>query len=120
MPGYKIRVSLTAPEKGLYIVNCNQAITVALFQKGSSNVAWGGFSNACLSQNIIIPAKATLSFTVDVSSGTDKAVKRRMYPLLTNNGFYQLQVYHVLSGYDLKSPSIPTKLITSNEFQLIP
>jgi hypothetical protein len=63
MPGNKISVSVTAPDKELYIVNCNQHITTALFQKGSREVAWGGASAACLSPSIIIPAKDTLSFT---------------------------------------------------------
>jgi hypothetical protein len=120
MPGNKIRVSVTAPDKELYIVNCNQHITTALFQKGSREVAWGGASDACLSPSIIIPAKATLSFTVDVSAGADKSLKNGFYKPLTNDNFYQVQIYHVLSGSDLKSASIPSELVTSNEFQLIP
>lgn len=111
IPGNKIRVSVTAPDKGLYIVNCNQDITTALFQKGSSVMVWGGVSAACLSPSIIIPAKATLGFTVDVSTRTDNPQA---------NGPYQVQIYHVLSGYDIKSTPIPSELVTSNEFQLIP
>lgn len=111
VPGGKIRVSITAPDQGLYIVNCNEHIVVALLERGSTSPVWGGASDACLSPSIIVPAKATLGFTVDVSTGAQK-------PLTA--GFYRAQIYHVLSGHDLKSAPVPVEQVTSNEFQLVP
>jgi hypothetical protein len=54
LPGRKLRISITAPDKSIYIVNCNEHIVVALFKKGSDIPVWGGASAACLSQNIVI------------------------------------------------------------------
>jgi hypothetical protein len=109
--GRNLKISISAKEKSLYIVNCNESITVALYKRGLENPVWGGSSNACLSQSIIIPAKSTLSFIVPTGENA---------PDLDTSTPYKAQVFHVLQGSSLKSPSVPLELVTSNEFKLIP
>ena len=52
LPNKKLRVSITAKDKSLYIVNCNQSIDVSLYALSQPEPIWGG-SDACLSPNII-------------------------------------------------------------------
>jgi hypothetical protein len=111
LPGRKLKISITAPDKSIYIVNCNEHIVVALFKKGSDIPVWGGLSNACLSQNIIVPAKSTLSFVIPIGERA---------PDLALDISYTAQIFHVLTASDLKSPDVSSDLITSNEFKLKP
>jgi hypothetical protein len=109
--GRNLKISISAKEKSLYIVNCNELIVVALYKHGSNNPVWGGSSPACLSQSIIVPAKSTLSFIVPTGENA---------PDLDTSTSYKAQVFHVLQGLNIKSPSVPLELVTSNEFKLIP
>jgi hypothetical protein len=109
--GRNLKISVSAKEKSLYIVNCNELIVVALYKHGSNNPVWGGLSPACLSPSIIVPAKSTLSFIVPTGENA---------PVLDTSTAYKAQVFHVLQGLDVKSPSVPLELVTSNEFKLIP
>jgi hypothetical protein len=109
--GRNLKISISAKENSLYIVNCNKLIVVALYKHGSNNPVWGGSSPACLSQSIIVPAKSTLSFIVPTGENA---------PVLDTSTPYKAQVFHVLQGLDFKSPSVPLELATSNEFKLIP
>jgi hypothetical protein len=109
--GRNLKISIFAKEKSLYILNCNELIVVALYKHGSKNPIWGGSSPACLSQSIIVPAKSTLSFIVPTGENA---------PDLDTSTPYKAQVFHVLQGLDVKPPSVPLELVTSNEFKLIP
>jgi hypothetical protein len=109
--GRNLKISISAKEKSLYILNCNEFIVVALYKHGSKNPVWGGSSNACLSQSIIVPAKSTLSLIVPTGKNA---------PDLDTSTPYKAQVFHVLQRLDVKSPSVPLELVTSNEFKLIP
>jgi hypothetical protein len=111
LAGRKVRISISAKERSLYIVNCNEQIVVALFRNGSNTSVWGGASAACLSQSIIVPARSTLSFIVHTADGA---------PDLDTGKPYKAQIYGVLRGLDVKSPKVPYQLVTSNEFKLIP
>jgi hypothetical protein len=102
--------AINAPDKALHIVNCNQYVVVALMRRDSNLPVWGGAPDACWSPSIIIPAKSTLSFAVEVSNAEQP---------LTDEP-YTIQVSPVPSGYDYKSPPIPIELVTSNEFRLLP
>lgn len=64
LPGKRVKISVTANDNSLYIANCNEHIVVSLRAVGSPDLSCGGASNACLSQSIIVPAKATLSFVM--------------------------------------------------------
>jgi hypothetical protein len=109
--GRNLKISVSAKEKSLYIVNCNELIVVALYKHGSNNPVWGGSSNACLSPSIIVPSKSTLSFIVPTGENA---------PVLDTSTPYKAQVFHILQGLNVKSPSVPLELLTSNEFKLIP
>jgi hypothetical protein len=111
LAGRKVKISISAKEKSLYIANCNEQITVALFKNGSNIPVWGGASEACLSQSIIVPARSTLSFIVNTAESA---------PDLDTGKQYKAQIYDVLSGLDFKSPKVPYQLVTSREFKLIP
>jgi hypothetical protein len=111
LAGRKVKISISAKEKSLYIVNCNEHIVVALFKNGSNSPVWGGASEACLSQSIIVPARSTLSFIVNTADGA---------PNLDTGKQYKAEIYGVLRGLDFKSPKIPYQLVTSREFKLIP
>jgi hypothetical protein len=111
LAGRKVKISISANEKSLYIANCNEQITVALFKNGSNIPVWGGASEACLSQSIIVPARSTLSFIVNTAESA---------PDLDTGKQYKAQIYDVLSGLDFKSPKVPYQLVTSREFKLIP
>jgi hypothetical protein len=111
LAGRKVRISISAKEKSLYIANCNEQITVALFKNGSNIPVWGGASDACLSQSIIVPAKSTLSFIINTADGS---------PDLDIGKQYKAQIYDVHRGLDIKSPKIPYQLVTSHEFKLVP
>jgi hypothetical protein len=101
--GRNLKISISAKEKNLYIANCNQFIVVALYKRGSENPVWGGSSNACSSQSIIIPAKSTLSFIVPTGENA---------PDLDTSTPYKANVFGVFQ--------VPRELVTSNEFKLIP
>ena len=93
------------------INNCNESITVALFEKDKKDVVWGGVSDACRSLDMIIPQGATLSFITKIDDSSQ--------PLDLNKN-YQAQIFGLT--YD---PNITTNPITSteslsNEFKLIP
>lgn len=111
LPNKKLRISITAKEKSLRINNCNESITVALFEKDKKDVVWGGVSDACRSLDMIIPQGATLSFITKIDDSSQ--------PLDLNKN-YQAQLFGLT--YD---PNITTNRITStenlsNEFKLIP
>ena len=111
LPNKKLRISITAKEKSLRINNCNESITVALFEKDKKDVVWGGVSDACRSLDMIIPQGATLSFITKIDDSSQ--------PLDLNKN-YQAQIFGLT--YD---PNITTNPITSaenlsNEFKLIP
>jgi hypothetical protein len=110
LAGRKVRISISAKEKSLYIANCNEQITVALLKNGSNIPVWGGASDACLSQSIIVPARSTLSFIVNTADGS---------PDLDTGKQYKAQIYDVHRGLDVKSPKVPYQLVTSGEFKLI-
>lgn len=111
LPNKELRISITAKEKSLRINNCNESITVALFEKDKKDVVWGGVSDACRSLDMIIPQGATLSFITKIDDSSQ--------PLDLNKN-YQAQIFGLT--YD---PNITTNPITSaeslsNEFKLIP
>lgn len=111
LPNKQLRISITAKEKSLRINNCNESITVALFEKDKKDVVWGGVSDACRSLDMIIPQGATLSFITKIDDSSQ--------PLDLNKN-YQAQIFGLT--YD---PNITTNPITSaenlsNEFKLIP
>ncbi len=111
LAGRKVRISISAKQRSLYIVNCNEHIVVALFKSGSNSPVWGGASDACLSPSIIVPARSTLSFIVNTADSA---------PDLDTGKQYKAVIYDVLRGLDFKSPKVPYRLVTSNEFKLIP
>lgn len=111
LPDKRLKISITAKEKSLRINNCNEFITVALFEKNKKDVVWGGVSDACRSLDMIIPQGATLSFITKIDDSSQ--------PLNLNKN-YQAQIFGLT--YD---PNITTKPVTSaenlsNEFKLIP
>ncbi len=110
LPGRNLKISISAAEKSLYIVNCNEHIVVALMAKGSDVPVWGGVSNACLSQSIIVPAKSTLSFTIAIAETA---------PDFDASATYTAQVFGVHQGLDVRSPPVPHEHVTSNEFKWI-
>jgi hypothetical protein len=113
LPGRSFEISITARDKPLFIVNCNYKITWSLNESKATNgvPVWGGVSNACLSQSLIIPAHHTLTFTDGVTKES---------PALPSNGPYQLQIYGALTDIDLKSPPVNVELMTSQPFYVIP
>ena len=110
LPGRKVRISVSATEHSLFIVNCNEHIVVSLKPAGSSQTAWGGATNACLSQSIIIPAKATLSFVITLDDGS---------PPLDPTVSYTALVGGVHASPDIRSPQVPPDRMTSNSFKLL-
>jgi len=111
LPGRRVKVSVTAGDGSLYIVNCNEHIVVSLRAVGASHISWGGASDACLSQSIIIPAKATLSFVVELNNGS---------PELDTAVQYTALVSGVHQSADIRSPQVPIERMTSNAFKIIP
>ena len=111
LPGRRLRFTLTARETPLYIVNCNQHIAPSLFQAKSGRRVWGGASDACLSQNIIVPAKASLSFTTVITEEENEPLGGE--PLFA-------RVSGVLTSPDLQSAPVDSKALTSTTFQLLP
>ena len=111
LPGRKVKISVTARDESLYIVNCNEHVVVSLRAVGAPHISWGGVSNACLSQSIIIPAKATLSFVVELSDGS---------PELDTTVRYTALVGGVHQSADIRSPQVPVERMTSNSFKIIP
>ena len=107
LPGKRVRISISARDSSLYIVNCNEHIVVSLLTKSSDVPAWGGATNACLSQSIIIPHKSTLSFVVTA-------------PDLGTDTIYMARVGGIHRGLDVRSPQYEPELTLSNEFQLRP
>ena len=107
LPGKRVRISISARDSSLYIVNCNEHIVVSLLTKNSDVPAWGGATNACLSQSIIIPHKSTLSFVVTA-------------PDLGTDTIYMARVGGIHRGLDVRSPPYQPELTLSNEFQLRP
>lgn len=107
LPGKKVRISISAKDSSLYIVNCNEHIVVSLLTRNSNVPAWGGASDACLSQSIIIPRGSTLSFLVEV-------------PELGTEAIYAARVNGIHRGQDVKSPQFAPELTLSNEFRLLP
>jgi hypothetical protein len=111
LPGRRLRISIGAREQALSIVNCNQHVVVALLEPDSHIPVWGGASDACLSQNIIVPAGATLSFELLID---DTALQANP------STSYRAQVFNVLQGSDPKGPPVPAAQLTSNLFRLLP
>ncbi|AUX90491.1 hypothetical protein EGK58_012875 [Acinetobacter variabilis] len=111
LPGRKVKISVTARDESLYIVNCNEHVVVSLRAVGAPHISWGGVSNGCLSQSIIIPAKATLSFVVELSDGS---------PELDTTVRYTALVGGVHQSADIRSPQVPVERMTSNSFKIIP
>jgi hypothetical protein len=111
LSGRRVKISVTAHDDSLYIVNCNEHIVVSLMAVGSQDVAWGGASNACLSQSIIIPAKATLSFVIALNDGS---------PELDTSVSYTAFVGDVHQSSDIRSPQVAVERMISNSFKLIP
>ena len=111
LPGKQLRISVTAQGRTLFIVNCNEHIVVSLRAVGASDIAWGGASNACLSQSIIIPSGATLTFVVALSDGS---------PELDTNLSYTALIGGVHTTSDIRSPQVPAEHMTSNVFKILP
>ena len=107
LPGKRVRISISARDSSLHIVNCNEHIVVSLLTKNSDVPAWGGATNACLSQSIIIPHKSTLSFVVTA-------------PDLGTETIYRARVGGIHRALDVPSPQYEPELTLSNEFQLKP
>ncbi len=107
IPGKKLRISISAKDSSLYIANCNEHIVVSLLTKNSTVPTWGGASDACLSQSIIIPRGSTLSFLIEA-------------PELSTEAIYTARVSGIHLGLDVKSPQHPPELTLSNEFRLLP
>ncbi len=110
LPNKKLRISITAKEKSLRINNCNESITVALFEKDKKDVVWGGVSDACRSQDLIIPQGATLTF--------ERQITESHFPI-NLNGTYRVGT--ALSyNPNLKNSEIAENLRLSNPVKLIP
>ena len=107
LPGKHVKISISARDSSLHIVNCNEHIVVSLLTKNSDVPAWGGATNACLSQSIIIPHKSTLSFVVTA-------------PDLGTETIYRARVGGIHRALDVPSPQYEPELTLSNEFQLKP
>lgn len=111
LPGWRVKVSITARDTPLSITNCNQHVVVALMREGSDVPIWGGESDACLSPAVIVPAQATLSVIVDIdasATGVDTATP------------YRAHVFGVLQGAQPDAPPVPHAQATSQPFQLLP
>ena len=111
LPGRSLQFILTARDAPLYIVNCNQHIAPSLFQAESGKHVWGGVTDACLSQNIIVPANTSLSFTTVITENENEPLGGK--PLFA-------RVSGVLTGPDLQSAPVDSKALTSDTFQLLP
>lgn len=111
LPNKKLRVSITAKDKSLYIVNCNQSIDVSLYALSQPELIWGG-SDACLSPNIIIPKGVTLSLEITIK-GERKPID------FTSN--YNIVVHSIYETPDFPN-AIPVayEKVTSNTFKLLP
>ena len=110
LPNKKLRISITAKEKSLRINNCNESITVALFEKDKKDVVWGGVSDACRSLDMIIPQGATLTF--------ERQITESHFPI-NLNGTYRVGT--ALSyNPNLKNSEIAEDLRLSNPVKLIP
>ncbi|SIR15692.1 hypothetical protein SAMN05421546_0016 [Solilutibacter tolerans] len=107
VPGKKLKISISTKDSSLYIVNCNEHIVVSVLTNNSTVPAWGGASNACLSQSIIIPRGSTLSFIVTL-------------PDLETDTVYTARVGGIHQGPDVRSPQYAPELTLSNEFKLLP
>ena len=111
LPGKRVRISITAKDESLCIVNCNEHIVVSLRAVGAPHIAWGGASDACLSPSIIVPARATLSFVVAPDNGSSELDTSLRYTALVGG---------VRQAADIRSPPVPLDRMTSNAFKLIP
>ena len=110
LPNKKLRISIIAKEKSLRINNCNESITVALFEKDKKDVVWGGVSDACRSLDMIIPQGATLTF--------ERQITESHFPI-NLNGTYRVGT--ALSyNPNLKNSEIAEDLRLSNTVKLIP
>ena len=111
LPNKKVKISITAKEKSLFIVNCNEHITVALVEIGKTVPVWGGTSDACRSTDIVIPQGATLSFITTINDETQP---------LDVTKTYQAQIFHLGYNPQVTTKRISTADITSNPFKLLP
>lgn len=112
LPNKRLKISITAKDKNLFIVNCNQAITVSLYEARTKKHVWGGMTNDCLSQPIIIPNRATLSFEFPLT------YEEKPLDFTTD---YVAVVHSIYDKNDFpKSKPIVTEKATSNTFKLLP
>lgn len=112
LPNKKLKISITAKDKTLYIINCNEDIPVSLYESKTRKYVWGGITNDCLSRPIIIPKLATLSFEFPIR------YEDKQLDFTTNH------IAGVGSIYDnpdfSKSKPVAKEKVISNEFKLIP
>ena len=111
LPGRKVKISVTARDESLYIVNCNEHVVVSLRAVGAPHISWGGVSFGLLSQRIIFPATAKLSFVLELCVGS---------PELDTTVRYTALVGGVHQSADIRSPQVPVERMTSNSFKIIP
>lgn len=115
LSGRRIKVSVTAQDKTLYIRNCNGAIAPSLINAQTKDPVWGGVSDACLSADIVIPKGETLTFVTHINDDNlplDVAYKV-VIGALSYDSFEEASKSDKVGELDISQQ-------TSNEFKLLP
>ena len=115
LSGRRIKVSVTAKDKTLYIRNCNGAIAPSLINAQTKDPVWGGVSDACLSADIVIPKGETLTFVTHIND--DNLPLDQSYKAVI--GALSYDSFEEASKSD-KAAELDISQQTSNEFNLLP
>lgn len=118
LAGKKVKISITAKDKSLFIVNCNEHIMNAIYDTQKPNALTQMTSDACRSDDVAIPAYATLSFVSDYSNSYDVDGKKIVLP--TDKTYYVKVANINQKDKNYRNVPLSETDITSNEFQLLP
>lgn len=110
LAGKKVKISITAKDQDLYLVNCNAYIGINLIDKNNPNNNWGEVTNSCRSQDLIIPKGTTLTF--------ERQITESHFPVNMNVTY---QASTALSyNPNLRHHEISDEKRLSNPFKLLP
>lgn len=118
LAGKKVKISIMARDKSLFIVNCNEHIMNAIYDTQKPNALTQMTSNACRSDDVVIPAYATLSFVSDYSDSYDVDGKKIVLP--TDKTYYVKVANINQKDKNYRNVPLSETDITSNEFKLLP
>lgn len=111
LPNKKVKISITAKDKDLYIANCNNVIAPALVEKDSEKIVWGGVSDACKSPDIVIKKGTSYEFIETIH---DKDAS------LSLNKYYQVRILPLNDSWENPHATLPNSAKTSQVFKLLP